>query len=380
MNRSPSQPKPWATNEKDLAATKPPVDLASRVQGFVQRFGVTLRTMGFYQYGFVSLISAGAAGAAVTLLAQGFFPTTSARVFVIFMVVVAVIVANVYLLKQVGFASGKMMPMYGNEPLVRVGIRVARGEIKIEEGKHRALPAPELALLQFVQQVRAYATEKSFARTKEVTKPNAASGKLEQADLLRRRWDEVLDSLGEFEIYLANDPQGVVDKLSAKYPIQVIDVSQVFRDVAEGFDNTWRRKGINLETAIVTPLKAKTNEALLRRLLVGPWRASAYFARRGHGVVFSAKSEQGRVRARWECDGLHIPQPYLDIALNTELPANERIERGMTELAVDSMSPNTLNALISLVTWIDLAKASNLDFKFKHTNDGFVIELTLESR
>jgi hypothetical protein len=229
--------------------------------------------------------------------------------------------------------------------------------------------------------VRAYATEKSYQKTRaELGATGSVNSPLvaEPVDLLKRRWNEVLDSLNEFEIYLANDPQGLIEKLLTKTPNQSLDVSQIFRDVAESFDTTWRRKGINIESAIVTPLKAHTNEAVLRRLLVGPWRASAYFARRGGGVVFSAKSVEGKVVARWDCDGLMMKEDYVKIAMNSELPVNDRIEKGLQMLAPDPHSPNTLHALVSFITWIDLAKAAKADFQFKHTNDGFVIELRLK--
>lgn len=379
-NHSPTQPKPWATADKNSKTKKQEKDMAARIHRFYEKATTASHTLGFYKNGGISILAGGAAGALITMISQGMFPTPAAKVFLILVVIALFLTSFSYLLRQVGVSVSKIMPMYANEPTMRLGLRASRGEMKAEENKHRSVPAPELALLQFVQQVRAYATEKSFARNKGDVAKTSTAAKTDQADLMKRRWDEVVDSLGEFEIYLANDPQGVIEKIASKFPVQVIDVSQVFRDVAEGFDNTWRRKGINIETAIVTPLKARTNEALLRRLLVGPWRASAYFARRGHGVVFSAKSEQGLVKARWECDGLHIQQSYLDFALKTDVHANERIERGMIELSTDAMSPNTLNALISLITWIDLAKASGLDFAFKHTNDGFVIELTLEGR
>lgn len=373
------QPKPWSTNDKNKIK-KNNKDVAASLNNFYERFLNVLQALNFYKFGSVAIVCAAGAGGLIALMSQGVFPTPSAKVFLAIVIFGLFLAAIVFLLKQIGVAVSRLMPMYANEPLLRLGIRASRGEMKAEEAKYRAVPAPELALLQFVQQVRSYATEKSFTKNKVETSKPSAGIRADQADLMKRRWDEVVDSLGEFEIYLANDPQGVIEKIASKFPIQIIDVSQVFRDVAEGFDNTWRRKGINIETAIVTPLKARTNEALLRRLLVGPWRASAYFARRGHGVVFSAKSEQGVVKARWECDGLHIPQAYLDFALKTEIHANERIERGMNELATDGLSPNILNALVSLITWIDLAKASQLDFEFKHTNDGFVIEFLLSSR
>lgn len=255
-----------------------------------------------------------------------------------------------------------------------------QGKFRADEGR-KGPPAPELALLQFVSQVRSYATEKSFQNVKPSVEKthDPASRFSESANLLKRRWNEVVDSLDEFEIYLANDPQGMINKLVSKNPPKQLDAAVVFREVADSFDTTWRRKGINIESAIVTPLRATVHEGLLRRLLVGPWRASAYFARRGASVVFSAKSVSGRVIARWEVDGLSIPDDFLLVARDSSLPVNERIEKGLIVLASDpTHSPNTLYALISLVTWIDLAHACESEFEFKNNNNGFVIELRLK--
>lgn len=254
-----------------------------------------------------------------------------------------------------------------------------QGKLQADDGR-KGPPAPELALLQFVTQVRSYATEKSFQNVRPSSdRPNDPASRFsESANLLKRRWNEVVDSLDEFEIYLANDPQGMISKLVSKNPPKQLDAAVVFREVAESFDTTWRRKGINIESAIVTPLRATVHEGLLRRLLVGPWRASAYFARRGSSVVFSAKSVNGRVIARWEVDGMSIPDDFLAVAQDSSLTVNERIERGLTALASDpAHSPNTLYALISLVTWIDLALACDSDFEFKNNNNGFVTELRL---
>jgi hypothetical protein len=259
-------------------------------------------------------------------------------------------------------------------------VRWLQGRLKADDGR-KGPPAPELALLQFVAQVRSYATEKSFQNVKPSVDrvPDAASRFSESANLLKRRWNEVVDSLDEFEIYLANDPQGMINKLVSKNPPKQLDAAVVFREVAESFDTTWRRKGINIESAIVTPLRATVHEGLLRRLLVGPWRASAYFARRGASVVFSAKSVNGRVIARWEVDGLAIPDDFLLVANDSSIAVNDRIEQGLLALATDpTHSPNTLYALISLVTWIDLAHACESDFEFKNNNNGFVIELRLK--
>jgi hypothetical protein len=283
-------------------------------------------------------------------------------------------------LRQLGKTLGSASEKFAGDNPLSLALAALRGDISIEETR-KGVPAPEMALHQFVQQVRAYATEKSYQKNRQDAGGGAQAHNplvAEPVDLLKRRWNEVLDSLGEFEIFLANDPQGMIAKLVSKYPNQVMDVSQIFRDVAESFDNTWRRKGINIEAAIVTPLRANTNEALLRRLLVGPWRSCAYFARRGGGVLFSAKSMEGRVVARWECEGLSIPDDYLAFARQSDRTVNERIERGLQVLSPDPNSPNTLHALVSFITWVDLAQTVAADFAFKHTNDGFVVELRLK--
>lgn len=286
----------------------------------------------------------------------------------------------VVLLQFLGQQLLPLLPLHKGDAPLQVALSWIRGRLKREETR-RGPPAPELALAQFVSQVRSYATEKSFQNVKPHVERHAEGGatSTEAAPLLKRRWNEVVDSLDEFELFLANDPQGIIGKLVSKNPPKLLDAAVVFRDVAESFDTTWRRKGINIESAIVTPLKATAHEGLLRRLLVGPWRASAYFARRGASVVFSAKSVQGRVIARWEVDGLSIPEEYLEVANNSAIPVNERIEKGLQTLSPDaSHSPNTLYALISLVTWIDLAHACDSEFEFKNNNSGFVIELRLK--
>ena len=338
-------------------------------------------TLKLFYNGVVALIAATVAGGLlVTSYAERDAENGAGALLLSGLIALSVVaVAVFFLIRQVGAVASRLSNKHADESSFQVAISVARGEIRTDDGR-RGPPAPEMALYQFVQQVRAYATEKSFQKNRQGDNKPETHNLLvaEPVDLLKRRWNEVIDSLNEFEIYLANDPQGMISKLIAKHPNQLVDVSQIFREVAESFDNTWRRKGINIESAIVTPLRANTNDALLRRLLVGPWRSSAYFARRGNSVLFSAKSIDGKVAARWETEGLMISEDYLQLAQNTEIPVNERIERGLTVIAPDPSSPNTLYALISFITWIDLAKACNADFSFKHTNDGFVIELRLK--
>ena len=298
----------------------------------------------------------------------------------IMVVTLGFIFALVIILRFLGSEFGKILPLHKNDTPMSIAFAWLRNKLKVDEGR-RGPPAPELALTQFVSQVRSYASEKSFQNVRpaheRVVEPGSQHS--ESANLLKRRWNEVVDSLDEFEIYLANDPPGMIGKLVSKNPPKLLDAAVVFREVADSFDTTWRRKGINIEAAIVTPLKATAHEGLLRRLLVGPWRASAYFARRGSSVVFSAKSVNGRVIARWEVDGLSIPDDYLQVANDSSTGVNERIEKGLIALAPDpSNSPNTLYALISLITWIDLAHACESEFEFKNNNNGFVIELRLK--
>ena len=62
---------------------------------------------------------------------------------------------------------------------------------------------------------------------------------------------------------------------------------------------------------------------------------------------------------------------------NIQLDVNERIEKGMEIIALDPNSPNTLFALISFVTWIDLANVSGCDYEVKQGSEGLIIELRL---
>ncbi|APJ03314.1 hypothetical protein [Silvanigrella aquatica] len=292
--------------------------------------------------------------------------------------IISLLLSLFFIFYQIGSICFCLAPKNEGTNQFALGIKYLRGQIELEEPR-KGIPAPEMALYQFIQQVRAYAMEKSFLKQKQDRHQDALSN-ISGADphsILKRRWNDVIDSLNEFEIYLANDPKGIIEKLIVKSPPQNMDVSQIFRDVAETFDTTWRRKGINIEHAIVTPLKANTNEAVLRRLLVGPWRSCVYFARRGNGVVFSAKSIEGKIIARWECEGMAFPEEFFDIIRNIQLEVNERIEKGMALIALDPNSPNTLFALISFVTWVDLANVAGCDYDIKQGSEGLVIELRL---
>ncbi len=300
------------------------------------------------------------------------------RVVFISIAIVSLFFSMFFIFYEIGSICFYLAPRNEGGNFFSLGTKYLRGQIELEEPR-KGIPAPEMALYQFIQQVRAYAMEKTFLKQKQ-DRPQDAFSNINGADphsLLKRRWNDVLDSLNEFEIYLANDPKGIIEKLIVKSPPQNMDVSQIFRDVAETFDTTWRRKGINIEHAIVTPLKANTNEAVLRRLLVGPWRSCVYFARRGNGVVFSAKSIDGRIIARWECEGMAFPEEFFEIVRNIQLDVNDRIEKGMALIALDPNSPNTLFALISFVTWVDLANVAGCDYDIKQGSEGLVVELRL---
>lgn len=339
-----------------------------------------LDSLGSLKFGAFSIVFAllGGAGIMWSVMNSSNTPALVLSVAIAFALLGA---AAYFLICQMGSNIKTMITP--SSPLQNVGngslaIRLLQGENIKGEVKGRGIPAPELALFQFVQQVRAYANEKSYQKHKGTSSSTAHPLGLEPGDILKRRWNEVVDSLGEFEIYLANDPKALIQKLVEKYPYQNTDVSVLFREVAEAFDSSWRRKGINIEAAIVTPLRAHTNEAILRRLLVGPWRSCAYFARRGNSLYFSAKMIAGKVVARWEVEGLFMKEDYIAIAQRDDLDVNERIERGLESLADDPNTSNILYALISFITWIDLVKACNEDFKIKPTNDGFAIELKLK--
>ncbi|MBM3383142.1 MAG: hypothetical protein FJY29_11985 [Betaproteobacteria bacterium] len=376
-----SDQEPWyaPAGKKKPGATHPlaPKGAEEKSSFFSTLAALVMRLFKLRQLIFVLISLLGAAYLALRLTIGG---NTSTSIIAFVIIFVAALFALLLMLRFLGAELTKVLPLHKNDSALTVAFYWLRNSLKVEEAR-RGPPAPELALSQFVSQVRSYASEKSFQNVRpspeRVVEPGSYHS--ESANLLKRRWNEVVDSLDEFEIYLANDPQGMIIKLVSKNPPKLIDAAVVFREVADSFDTTWRRKGINIESAIVTPLKATAHEGLLRRLLVGPWRASAYFARRGASVVFSAKSTNGRVTARWEVDGLSIPDDYLKVATDSALPVNDRIEKGLVALAPDpANSPNTLYALISFVTWIDLAHACEMEFEFKNTNNGFVIELRLK--
>lgn len=380
MNQT-SEQEPWyapAGKKKASAPLPHTPNAGDPAPSFISALGsFFLRLFKLRQLIFVSLVLVLASYLATRLTIGG---NPSASVVALVIVLFSVVLALLLMLRLLGTELSKVLPLHKNDSPFTVAFHWLRNSLKVEEAR-RGPPAPELALTQFVSQVRSYASEKSFQNVRPSPDRTIEPGSYhsESANLLKRRWNEVVDSLDEFEIYLANDPQGMISKLVSKNPPKLIDAAVVFREVADSFDTTWRRKGINIESAIVTPLKATAHEGLLRRLLVGPWRASAYFARRGASVVFSAKSTNGRVTARWEVDGLSIPDDYLKIATDSSLPVNDRIEKGLVALAPDpANSPNTLYALISFVTWIDLAHACEMEFEFKNTNNGFVIELRLK--
>ena len=325
---------------------------------------------------FVAIVGVALGGFTVAFcLWPNAYPITKILAVVIGLIVVVIGMLGV--LRAVGVSANKFLRKETHGAVSIFGFLFLRNEFLPPEPRS-SVPAPELALQSFVQQVRAYAQEVNYVRGRELRTDERKPGSPDPTDLMKRRWSEVVDSLNEFEIYLANAPSAVIETFVSKSPTQHLDVSQVFRDVADAFDTTWRRKGINIESAIVSPLKATANEALLRRLLVGPWRSSAYFARRGTGVVFSAKSVNNRVVATWECNGLCIPESYLVTACDSSISLNERIERGMAVLSTDvSVSPNTFLGLLSFLTWVDLAKACEADFELKNASEGFQIVLRL---
>jgi hypothetical protein len=376
-----NSPQPWYIKKKNsgrdlspytkttfnLSEKKSSISKFSKLKSFFIKITPTIAAL------FFVLIS-------VFLFLHCYFSSLSIliRIICIFTGVLSIVFSLLCILYQIGSICAHFSNLVSEESKISTGIRYLQGLIEKEESR-KGIPAPEMALYQFVQQVRSYATEKSFLKQK-TEKMSGNYAQLQNIDpnvILKRRWNDVVDSLNEFEIYLANDPNGIIEKLIAKSPLQNTDVSQIFRDVAETFDTTWRRKGINIEQAIVTPLKANTNEALLRRLLVGPWRSCVYLARRGNEVIFTAKSQNGKIIAHWECEGVVYPEEFYQIVRDSSLSVNERIEKGMAIVGSDPNSPNMLFALISFVTWLDLAKASSSDFMIKQGSEGLIIELNI---
>lgn len=328
-------------------------------------------------YIFMTITFAISSGTFFTLIFIGNL-TGIKQIIIIASAIVFLLITFLFIIYGIGNICDQFAHKNNFSNYFSLGIKFLQGKIEIEEPR-KGIPAPEMALYQFIHQVRAYATEKTFLKQKQERSQDLFTNfnNVDPNSLIKRRWNDVLDSLNEFEIYLANDPKGIIEKLIAKSPPQNMDVSQIFRDVAETFDTTWRRKGINIEHAIVTPLKAKTNEAVLRRLLVGPWRSCVYFAKRGNGVVFSAKSIDGKIITRWECENMAFPEEFFELMRNTQLNVNERIELGMSLISIDPNSPNTLFALISFVTWIDLATVAGCDYNIEQGSDGLIIELRL---
>jgi len=238
--------------------------------------------------------------------------------------------------------------------------------------------ATDLILKQFVHQVRLYSLEKNYFMQKmSQQNSNECINHNSQTDTthLRRRWADVQDTLDEFDIYLSQNIQDKIDNIMTKYSMQNLDVSKNFQEIAELFESTWRPKGINIEHAIVMPLKATTNEKLLTRLLVGPWRAAAYFAPKGGVVTFSAKNENNMITARWACLGLAFCSQFYDTIQNKKLSINERTVSGMKYISNQPQNSNILLGLISLIIWNDLASASGVNFQVKQENDGMIITL-----
>ncbi len=284
------------------------------------------------------------------------------------LMILMLVLAVIFLFKAVGF----FLKYLHSKPLLDkplgLAFKALKGEMVLDKG-YKGPPAPELVLKLFAQQVRSYAMEKSYHSIRIERDKNA----IDPLPILKRRWSDVQDTLGELELYLAQDPKAVIEKLVQASPKRMLDVSQIFQDVSDTFDTSWRRRGINIESAIVKPLKATTHELLLRRLLAGPWRAAVYLTPRGQSVTFSAKSEQGRVLAQWLCQDLTISESWLSKIQNSLLPINQRIEEGLEVLG----GGDTLHGLVSLITWIDIANASKLIYSMKNKSQGFVFEIQL---
>lgn len=304
-------------------------------------------------------------------------PTTQGFIFVIFFFCfLFLLFFSFYLIVvQIGHVCHFFMEKKYDINSFLMGTFYLRSKIEKNPPKKGGI-VPELILRQFLQQVRIYASEKNYNNQKRIDPSNS----MPRDTILNRRWNDVQDTLDEFDIYLANNPKDVIAKLVTNIPCQQRDVSYVFQEVAETAESTWRPKGVNIEHAIVVPLKSNIDEKLLRRLLAGPWRACAYLCVRGRGVVFSAKNESNKISARWECEGSAFPESFFKSIKNQSLSVNERIEEGMELISNNPKNSNTLLGLISLIIWHDLAHAAMINFDIKQGSEGVIIKMTLPSQ
>lgn len=334
------------------------------------KFKTIIRQFAYSLYALICVFFAGICFVKMTL------PTTQGVNFVVFLLCfLFLLFFSLYLLiVQIGNVCHFFMEKKHDIKSFLMGTLYLRSKIEKIPPKKGGV-VPELILRQFLQQVRIYASEKNYNHQKRIEPSNTIA----RDNILNRRWNDVQDTLDEFDIYLANNPKDVISKLITNIPCQQRDVSSVFQEVAETAESTWRPKGVNIEHAIVVPLKSNIDDKLLRRLLAGPWRACAYLCIRGRGVVFSAKRESNKISVRWECEGSAFPDNFFKAIKNQSLSVNERIEEGMELISNNPKNSNTLLGLISLIIWHDLAYATKIDFDIKQGGEGMIIKVILPS-
>lgn len=365
--------KPWYIQKKknQLNLLHGNVQESSFLQKILKIKTHSIKFVKIFSYAFLSLCCASSFGFCLAKLILS--PFDGKSFFIYFILCILFFICAVYFaVAQIGHVADFFMEKKYHISNFLVGLFYLQSKIEKTSPKKGSFVS-ELVLRQFLQQVRVYAAEKNYNNQKK----NDTSDALQQEGFLKRRWNDVQDTLDEFDVYLANNPSDVISKLVAHPTCQHRDVSHIFREIAETAENTWRAKGINIEHAIVIPLKSNMNDKLLKRLLAGPWRACAYFSTRTNGVVFSSKSESNKILARWECEGVTYAQNFFEIVKNQTLSVNERIEQAIELIANDPKNSNILLGLISLIIWHDLAIAAAVDFDIIQGSEGLIVKLTI---
>ncbi len=364
--------KPWYAREKKKTFLSSNKENLKFLDTFFKFLLQSIRAFNLFRYGFLSIVFSSFASIILVKLLQE--DSLSLQVPVMLLGILMFVMGAIYLmLAQIGSVCVFFDDSTAKTPKYKVGYLYLVSQLAKSKPRIN-ISAPELVLKQFVQQVRFYSLEKNYFLQKQNLKTEDTPSSL---SLLDRRWHDVQDTLDEFDVYLSQNSTARIEVLLSTLTPQTQDAAQLFQNIAETFEMTWRPKGITIEHAIVVPLKITLNEKLLKRLLAGAWRATVYFAPKGGTVTFSSKSENGKVYARWACLGVTFASDFYETVCNRNLSLNARIEIGMTYISNQPQNSTILFGLISLLIWHDLAIAANVNFNIKQDNDGMIATLVL---
>lgn len=333
----------------------------------------------YFSYCVLKLFRYSFIGLCVSLFASLFFlnefsEASGFKTLILFFGVLLIIAFVIYLLvAQIGSVCANFAENPKNLNKYALGYAYLTSQIKKSKPRTHKVAA-ELILKQFVQQVRLYSLEKNYYLQKNLVSEGTTN---QTKTLLQRRWQDVEDTLDEFDIYQSPSSEQRIESLISILTPQMQDVSEIFQNSAESFESSWRLKGINIEHAIVVPLKAHINAKILKRFLAGAWRASVYFVPKGGTVTFAAKYENNQIIARWACLGATFSPHFYETIQDTSLSINTRIEIGMTYVSNQPHNSNILFGLISLIILNDITIAAKTNFKMKQGNDGMILTLIL---